>query len=130
MQSLFSPTSESLHTRLSYAFSQSGDIASALAQAKQAVSIAPDSAAAKLNLGSSLLMSGDKKQAIDVYRQAVAIAPTNADAHYLLSNTLESVGDKRSAIGELSKFLELCQPNDPRAAKARQHLQDLGSPAD
>ncbi len=127
--SLF-PTSESLHTRLSYAFSQSGDIANALAQAKEAVSIAPTSASAKLNLGSSLLMSGDKKQAIEAYRQAVAIAPNNADAHFLLSNTLESTGDKRSAIGEMSKFLELCQPNDPRAAKARAHLQELGSPAD
>ncbi|MFN8553256.1 MAG: tetratricopeptide repeat protein [Candidatus Obscuribacterales bacterium] len=121
------PTSESLHSRLSYAYVQNGDIANALTQAKEAVSIAPDSPAAKLNLGSSLLMSGDKKQAIEVYKQAIALAPTNADAHYLLSNTLESAGDKQSAIGELNKFLELCQPNDARIAKARAHLQELGA---
>ena len=72
-------------------------------------------------------MSGDKKQAIEVYKQAIALAPTNADAHYLLSNTLESAGDKQSAIGELNKFLELCQPNDARIAKARAHLQELGA---
>jgi tetratricopeptide (TPR) repeat protein len=122
------PTSESMHERLSYAFVQSGDINSALAQAKEAVNIAPKSASAKLNLGSSLLLSGDKKAAIDAYKQALAIAPTNPDAHFLLSNTLESAGDKQSALGELNKFLELCQPNDPRVAKARAHAQELGSP--
>ncbi len=121
------PTNETLHERLSYAFVKAGDIDNALAQAKEAVSIAPGSASAKLNLGSSLLMSGDRKSAIDAYKQAVSMAPTNPDAHFLLSNTFESVGDKKSAIGELNKFLELCPTNDPRAAKARAHLEDLGS---
>lgn len=120
------PTAESVHTRLSYALAQNGDVPGALAEAKQAVNIAPQSASARLNLGSSLLLSGEKKEALDAYKKAVALQPTNVDAHFLLSSSFESVGDKQSAISELNKFLELCQPNDPRAGKARAHLEELG----
>jgi len=121
------PNASQLHERLSYALVKVGDIDHAVNEANEAVKLDPLSASARMNLGSAQMMQGDKNSALDSYRRASSIDPSNADVHYLLSKTLEANGDRSGAQDELNKFLKVCQPNDPRAQSARQHVADLNN---
>ncbi len=120
------PKSSDLRGRLSYALLKAGDVDQSEAQAKEAVRLDPKSVTARTTLGSILLVKGFVGPAVESYKEAVKIAPDDGNAHWLLSRAMEQNGDRAGAIAELNAFLER-SPTDPRAAKAKEHLQELQS---
>ncbi|PWU01572.1 MAG: hypothetical protein C5B53_02760 [Candidatus Melainabacteria bacterium] len=119
------PGSAKLHDRFSYILAQAGDFDSAVGQAQEAVKLDPALTSAHLNLGASLLLKGDTDKALSAYKEACQLSPENADVHYCLSKVLEKTGDIEGTRGELTQFLKLCSPDDPRAAKEKAHLAEL-----
>jgi tetratricopeptide (TPR) repeat protein len=120
------PKSSDLRERLSYALLKAGDVDQSEAQAKEAVRLDAKSVTARTTLGSILLVKGFVGPAVESYKEAVKIAPNDGNAHWLLSRAMEQNGDRAGAIAELNAFLER-SPADPRAAKAKAHLQELQS---
>jgi len=121
------PNSDSLHQRLSYIYSKSGNGTAALHEAQQAARLNPKSVTAILNLGSIALMNGDRTQALKTYQQALQLEPNNPDAHFFLSKLYEAAGDWKRALHELNSFLQCCRTDDPRGLAARQHFTELAA---
>jgi len=87
---------------------EEGQVAEAVALAREATEIAPELAHGWLHLGLGLRRSGDLAPAIGAYRQALALEPTRSEAHQNLAVALLLVGDVlgarqhfRAAIGHL-----------------------------
>ena len=87
---------------------EEGQVAEAVALAREATEIAPELAHGWLHLGLGLRRGGDLAQAIGAYRQALALEPTRSEAHQNLAVALLLVGDVlgarqhfRAAIGHL-----------------------------
>ncbi|MDZ4837945.1 MAG: tetratricopeptide repeat protein [Candidatus Melainabacteria bacterium] len=119
------PGNSELRERLSITLLKSGDIDQALAQAKEAVKLNQKSATAHTTLGSVLLVRGFVGPAVESYKEAVKFAPKDANGRWLLSRAMEQNGDRAGAIAELHQFLNNCPAEDPRAAKAKEHLKEL-----
>lgn len=119
------PSRSDSRERLSYALMKSGDIGQAGAQAKEAVRLDPKSASAQTMLGSVLMVQGYVGPAVDAYKEAANLAPNDPDVIWLLSRSMEKIGDRQGAMAQLTHFLQLCSPSDPRALKAKEHLEEL-----
>lgn len=79
---------------------------------RRATSVAPDFAAAWMNLGLVLLDNGKPNDAIAAYRRAVQIAPDNAAAWAGAGNAHAQAGQQESSVEAYAKSLAL----NPRAA--------------
>ncbi len=119
------PSRSDLRERLSYGLMKNGDVDQSAAQAKEAVRLDPKSASAHVTLGSALMVQGYVVPAMNAYKDAAKLSPNDSNVHFLLSRAMEKSGDKDGAIAELSQFLQLSNPSDPRAQQAREHLEQL-----
>ena len=79
---------------------------------RRATSVAPDFAAAWLNLGLVLLDNNKPNDAIEAYRRAIELAPENATAWAGAGNAYAQSGQQASSVEAYAKSLEL----NPRAA--------------
>ncbi len=97
---------------------QSGDYRRAAAAFERAVAADPESASARLDLGSALAELGDLEAAIAEYREAVRLDPGDALAHFNLGTALARRGDDVGAVRHYRLALEV----DPEAAGTRFNL--------
>ncbi|MCC7531291.1 MAG: tetratricopeptide repeat protein [Candidatus Melainabacteria bacterium] len=119
------PARSDLRERLSYGLMKNGDVDQSAAQAKEAVRLDPKSASARVTLGSALMVQGYVVPAVNAYKDAAKLSPNDSNVHFLLSRAMEKSGDRDGAIAELSQFLQLINPSDPRAQQAKEHLEQL-----
>ena len=82
---------------------------------RQAISIAPDNALTRLNLGTALYMQGDGDAALEQYREALRLSPELAKAHFGIGVVLESRGSDMEAIDAFSAAVR----HDPGHVDAR-----------
>ena len=82
---------------------------------REAVTLSPDNAGTRLNLGTSLYASGDPDGALEQYRAAVRLSPTLARAHFGIGVVLESRRQDREAIEAFSAAVR----SDPAYDEAR-----------
>jgi serine/threonine-protein kinase len=83
-----------------------------------AVALRPDSAGARLNLGSALANHGERDEAIVEYKKALALAPEYAPAYHALGVTLAHHGHRPEAVAQFHKAIAL----DPQLAVAHYSL--------
>lgn len=80
----------------------------------KAVEAEPESARARINLGSALALNGDRKRAVTELETALRLAPKNVTAHYNLGRLLALNGDLHGAIDHLRTVAAL-RPGDHQA---------------
>ncbi|MCL2647239.1 MAG: tetratricopeptide repeat protein [Phycisphaerales bacterium] len=98
----------------------------ALALARRAVELAPDSAAARHALANALKSAGQLAEAIDAYHMAIAINPNFSEAWGNLGLAFHEAHNLPSAIFAFNALLKLT-PNDPLAHNALANaLRDQG----
>jgi tetratricopeptide (TPR) repeat protein len=78
-----------------------------------AVSLTPDDADMRENLGNALAAAGQLEPAAAQYQQAVRLAPQKASARSGLAVVLVALGRRGEAEAQMRRALELA-PNDPR----------------
>jgi Flp pilus assembly protein TadD len=88
---------------------------------RHALSVAPESSIAHLNLGNFLDRAGDFAQAARHLRHAVELEPSYARAHYSLGLTLVNQGDLAGAEAHLFQAVDLA----PGFAKAHNNLGNV-----
>lgn len=88
-----------LRGRLAY---RAGHFEEAAESFRAAVEARPDSAAARINLGSALSRLGERAGAILQFRQALAVEPDNATAHFDLGLLLAQDGALDQAVEHLT----------------------------
>ena len=81
---------------------------------RKAAEAQPDSARAKVNLGSALGMLGDVAGAIEQYRAALSVAPENTNALFNLGYLLARRGDYEQAAENLRAVVRI-EPRDSAA---------------
>jgi tetratricopeptide (TPR) repeat protein len=81
---------------------RAGDFAAAAASFREAVEASPESAAARVNLGSALALSGDLPGALEQYLEALKTEPGNATAHYNVGHLLLVRGEPGGAVEHLA----------------------------
>ncbi len=86
------------HTDLAARYLSLNQLALAREHLDTALSLAPDHATARYNLGSLLVAEGDTAGAIDAFREAVRIRPEYAAAHNNLGALLAATGSVTEAI--------------------------------
>ncbi|HEY7189880.1 MAG TPA: tetratricopeptide repeat protein [Vicinamibacterales bacterium] len=91
------------------------DWSEAVAQLSKAITLAPNNAATRLNLGTAYYMQGDADRAMGQYREAIRLSPSFARAHFVLGLLLETRGDDRGAIDEFTSTVGA----DPKNLDAR-----------
>ena len=91
------------------------DWPAAVATLRQAVTLSPDNAFTRLNLGTSLYLSGDRDAALEQYRAAVRLSPSLARAHFGIGVVLESRRRDREAIDAFTAAVR----SDPDYDEAR-----------
>ena len=84
-----------------------GQYTDAAEEFRQAAMAKPDSARAKINLGSALGLLGDTEGAIEQYREALWLAPKNAAAHFNLGYLLAQQGEYADAEFHLRAAVEI-----------------------
>ncbi|MEE8584171.1 MAG: tetratricopeptide repeat protein [Acidobacteriota bacterium] len=100
-----------LRGRLAY---QAGRMHEAAQAFQKAVEAAPDSAGARVNLGSALAGLGETDAAIEQFRKAVQLDPANRSAHYNLGSLIKGKGDSSQALQHFLSALE-ANPEDREA---------------
>ena len=78
-----------------------------LAGSRQALAVAPDSAALQERVGNDLVAAGQVRQAIRHLEAATRIAPERASAHYRLGTALAMIGRAGDAMERYRRALEL-----------------------
>ncbi|MEZ5333446.1 MAG: tetratricopeptide repeat protein [Thermoanaerobaculia bacterium] len=86
----------------------------AAAAFRQAAEFAPESARARVNLGTALGTLGDTDGALAAYEEALEIDPRNVTAHYNVGQLLAGLGRWREALGHLRAAVE-ANPDDEDA---------------
>ena len=86
------------HTDLAARYLSLNQLALAREHLETALSLAPEHATARYNLGSLLVAEGDTAGAIDAFREAVRVRPEYAAAHNNLGALLAATGDLNQAI--------------------------------
>jgi len=90
-----------------------GDLDSATAHFRRAVSIAPENKAARIGLGLALAYKGDIDEAIRQFRAALKLDPNDADMHNSLGVALMQKGQLDEAQGHLQKAIKI-KPNSSK----------------
>jgi tetratricopeptide (TPR) repeat protein len=112
------PTDFWLNCALALALQERKDYAEAIRYCSVAVSLRPDSALARSNLGVALKEQGKVAEAIACYRKAIEIDPKLALAHSNLGIALKDKGKVEEAIACCRKAIAL----DPKDAQAHNNL--------
>lgn len=94
-------------------------LARARKYAETALTVAPDSADARVMMGDVYIDARDPESAAEEYRRALLLEPTSSGGHVRLAEALRLGGDFDGAIKELRRAIEL----DRRSAAA---YSDLG----
>ncbi len=84
-----------------------GGHAEAARHLRKAVSLAPDSVAARIRLGDSLLGDGRPTESRRVFEGAVALDPSSARSHYGLGRACDSEGDTVAALRAYMRAIDL-----------------------
>ena len=87
----------------------------AVANLQKAVSLDPDNALTRLNLGTALYMQSDAEGALTQYRAATRLSPSLAKAHFGIGVILET----RNQDGEAIQAFTAAVANDPASLEAR-----------
>jgi tetratricopeptide (TPR) repeat protein len=106
------------HMRLGRDAVVQGDLDSAAAHFRRAVSIAPENKEARIGLGLALAYKGDIDGAIQQFRVAIKLDPNNADVQNSLGVALMQKGKLDEAQTHLQRAIKL----NPRLAKAHNSL--------
>jgi len=99
----------------------SGDWATAVAQFRKGLALAPDDPALRHRLGTALFQTGDVRGAFEAFEQVVRVSPHYARAHYSLG-VLEQASGRSGAA--LDRFTAAVQ-SDPDYVEARLALAAL-----
>ncbi len=114
-----------LQGKLAYSM---GDYERAEQDFRAALDSNPDSARARINLGSTLAILGRPAEAVEEYRQALALEPDNLTARYNLGHILVKAGQGGAAAEHLEPVLA-AKPEDAEAqelmAQAREQQGDV-----
>ena len=97
---------------------KSGDPASALAAAQQAVGVLPDHLGMMELLGQTQIAAGEANQALATFRRLIALQPANPNYHMHMAEAYVALREAEPASQALKKALEL----DPNLAEARRGL--------
>ena len=112
--------------RLAYA---AGRYVEAAAAFGKAVEAEPESAGARVNLGTALAKQSRYKDAIGQFLEAVRLAPDNVSAHFNLGSLYSHLGENEKAVSHLSEVVAQ-QLDDPQAhlglARALQRTGEIG----
>ena len=100
---------------------QTGDLEAAVEAFEGAVTQAPDSVRARVNLGISLSQLGDTDNAVKVIKQGLMLEPENTNAAYNLAMVLRKRGDLKQA----GRYLELVVAQDGEDLDAIMSLADI-----
>jgi len=103
-----------------------GRLAEAAAAYREAVSLAPQLAELRFNLGTTLHAQGRLDEAIDCYREAVARDPSLAVAHDNLGNALAARGDHDAAVASYTRALAAAPDHVPARYNLGVALQRCG----
>ena len=102
----------------------------AITNLRQAIRLAPDNAATRLNLGTALYLSGDTAGALEQLETAVRLAPGLSKAYYGIGVIKQAQGLDQEAVAAFSAAVKA----DPRSVEAQLQLADAlrasGRPAD
>lgn len=101
-----------------------GEIAEALADARQSVGLEPKDAAAQVQLGNCALASDDLAGAVAAYRNAVTLDASQPIAWNNLGVALERAGEPAAALAAYGRAARL----DPAYPLDREALRRLGEP--
>lgn len=97
----------------------------AIASYGQALSIDPNNARLRLNLGGVYFSLKDFDSAEKMYEQAVSLKPDWANAHYNLSAILKTKGNYAKALEQMRIVVQLLDPNSKDYQQATNELADL-----
>jgi tetratricopeptide (TPR) repeat protein len=106
------------HINLCAVWEETGKIADAIAECREAIRLDPKHPAAHSNLGNSLLSAGKGDQAIAEYREAIKLDPKNAMPHIGIGNVLKAAGKNDEAIAEYREAIKV----DPKKASPHNAL--------
>lgn len=98
-----------------------GQVDEGIAEWRQAVRLAPQTAKAHHLLGVGLRKRGDQTQAIAAFREALRLEPDNATAYVHLARVLEATGDTQAALVAYQTALKLV-PSAPYVHNRLGHL--------
>lgn len=97
----------------------------AVASYGQAMSIDPNNARLRLDLGGIYFSLKDLDSAGKLYEQAIALKPNWANAHYNLSVVMKTKKDYAKALAEMRIVVQLLDPNSTDYQQATNELADL-----
>lgn len=97
----------------------------AIASYGQALSIDPNNARLRLNLGGIYFSLKDYDSAQKMYEQAVSLKPDWANAHYNLSAIEKTKGNYARALEQMRIVVQLLDPNSKDYQQATNELSDL-----
>jgi tetratricopeptide (TPR) repeat protein len=103
---------------------RAGDMAAAVEAFAAAVEAAPESVAARVNLGSALAGTGDVAGAIEQFRRVLELQPDNQASRFNLA-TLLAGSDDRASAEEAAGLLESLVAESPGDAAARRQLAEI-----
>lgn len=106
------PGNVALHDDLALMYIEAGRTASAIDEFKASLTLRPESAAARFNVGAALLAAGDRRGARPYFEQALQADPGHALAHTDLGALLQADGDLAGALTHYQRALDLA-PSDP-----------------
>jgi len=101
------PGNVALHDDLALMYVEAGRTASAIEQFKTSLTLRPDSAAARFNVGAALLAAGDRLGARPYFEQTLEADPNHAVAHSNLGALLQADGDLSGAMSHYRRALDL-----------------------
>jgi tetratricopeptide (TPR) repeat protein len=113
-----------IHNNLGLALKSRGEMNSAAAEYREALTLNPDYAPAHCNLGVIYLDRGQLDAAVSELRIAIGIDPDLAKAHWHLGRVLRRMGALLEAAAEFDRFAE-STPNRARAESARREAERL-----
>lgn len=102
-------------------YARQGQLAPALDDYDEVISLDPGHAEHHYDRGSLLRRLGRLHEALDDYQQAVALSPPWAAAHHQRGETLAELGDAEGALADFDYVLQL-EPDHPQARMNRAGL--------
>ncbi len=97
----------------------------AIASYGQAMSLDPNNARLRLELGGIYFTTKDYDSAQKLYEQAINLKPNWANAHYNLAVVMKTKKDYGKALAEMRIVVQLLDPNSKDYQQAQNELKDL-----
>jgi len=104
------PSSSVLYNTCGAVYKELGQFDASVEAFSRAITIQPDYAEARSNMGGALQEQGKLEEAIEAYKKALAIKPDYAEAYYNMGVTLQEQGKLEEAIEAYKKALDF-QPD-------------------